>query len=260
MPCTDCPVHYVDEMLLNDFQDDGFYHLSCPKGHETTVRLQNQKFELLFDSGGLALIDGYFYESVSSIASALERFMEFYVKVITLKHLTGNIPWTETLTKLQARQPIFDPLQQTWNRVAKQSERQLGAFFFVYLLENGRPPPFVDEYPLVSYKKKPLRSFRNDVIHNGYVPSRDQVVEYGEHVFQFIRQVFSELKVRDDNAIQLFVVSEMTKDYIKRQKVPNASQVIPTMLSMVRPLQEGPQNFADGLKLLHQDVRMRAYS
>jgi hypothetical protein len=72
MPCLQCPAQHVDEMFLVEEQDESLYQLSCTQGHETNVWLQNHKFELLFDSGSLALLDDYPRESVSSITAALE--------------------------------------------------------------------------------------------------------------------------------------------------------------------------------------------
>ena len=46
--------------------------------------MNNLKFELLFELGINALIDGYPREAVSSFASALERFYEFFCQVAAL--------------------------------------------------------------------------------------------------------------------------------------------------------------------------------
>jgi hypothetical protein len=40
------PYQYVTIPLLR-IRDDGIYHFKCPKGHDSTVRLINLKFELL---------------------------------------------------------------------------------------------------------------------------------------------------------------------------------------------------------------------
>lgn len=83
--CRNCFTPYVDEHPLVEQQDDGLYRVTCLQGHETVVGLQNFKFELLLDSGGMALLDGYKYEAVSSIAASFERFLEFYTRVIMRK-------------------------------------------------------------------------------------------------------------------------------------------------------------------------------
>ena len=54
-----------------EFRDDGRYEVTCPKGHQAIVFLQQQKFELLFEIGAYAIADGYYREAVSSFAASL---------------------------------------------------------------------------------------------------------------------------------------------------------------------------------------------
>lgn len=256
MPCTECSVRYVDEMLLVEQQDDGSYDLTCSAGHRTTVWLQNHKFELLFDSGGLALLDGHSREAVSSIAAALERFMEFYVRIVALKHLAGQEPLEEIIKRFSASK--YEPFEETWKRVSRQSERQIGAFLFIYLFENGKPPPFIDECKMQSYGKE-NKAFRNAVIHDGYTPSQEQVVEYGEQVFQFINTILAELRATSDEIIQKFTVGTAFKVYGQLQRRPTATQLIPTMISTVSQPLNDPPSFKSGLEWL-KELRTRAYS
>jgi hypothetical protein len=67
--------------------DDGTYEVRCGRGHISSVRLLNAKFELLFEMGLNALVDGYGREAVSSFAASLERFYEFYWRCVTRQHL-----------------------------------------------------------------------------------------------------------------------------------------------------------------------------
>ena len=46
--------------------------IKCSRSHETTAILQEQKFEILFDIGAHAILDGYYREAVSSFTSSLE--------------------------------------------------------------------------------------------------------------------------------------------------------------------------------------------
>src|ERR1700687_1186458 len=64
--------------------DDREYEVHCEAGHTSRVFVNNLKFELLFELGINALIDGYPREAVSSFASALERFYEFFCQVAAL--------------------------------------------------------------------------------------------------------------------------------------------------------------------------------
>jgi hypothetical protein len=63
-----------------EFRDDGRYEFTCPEGHTNVSSLQEQKFELLFEIGAFAIRDGYYREAVTSFASSLERFYEFFIK------------------------------------------------------------------------------------------------------------------------------------------------------------------------------------
>ena len=66
----------------------------------------------------------------------------------------------------------------------KQSERQLGAFCLLYLLESGKPY-------LINMK---VIAFRNKVVHEGYVPSSQEVAEWAEQVVKIIFDIVGELR------------------------------------------------------------------
>jgi hypothetical protein len=148
--------------------DSGVHEITCPKGHEYSVVLKAAKYEVLFDVGMNALNDGYTRESVSSFASSLERFYEFYINFQILNCGISQ--------KLAA---------QAWKTVSNQSERQLGAFTYLYLFTfGGLPPELTSEN----------RNFRNKVIHKGYIPSVDEAQEFGRVVYNQIMAVIAELE------------------------------------------------------------------
>jgi hypothetical protein len=72
---------------MSRLSDTGKYEVVCDCGHRSAVVLQNLKFELLFEMGINAIVDGYPREAVSSFSAALERFYEFYWRV-ALAHLS----------------------------------------------------------------------------------------------------------------------------------------------------------------------------
>src|SRR3989337_476368 len=134
IPCMKC--HFPDSEEISDrhvlvqipvqivdIRDDGLYEITCQNGHTTITALQEQKFEVLFDIGAHAIFDGYYREAVSSFISSLERFYEFYIKVISREQ---NVSPEE--------------FNQCWKMVARHSERQLGAFICLYLFENKKSP------------------------------------------------------------------------------------------------------------------------
>ena len=170
MPCMECIEKYdiaEDTFLFVEIEDGAYYESTCLRGHRRAAILTARKFEILFEFGAMAVVDGYTREAVSSFAVALERFYEYWVKV----HLVhaGIAP---------------DELDAAWKQVSAQSERQLGAFAILYLREYGAPAPLLPQSGI---------EFRNKVIHKGYIPTRREALEYGDQILQHIVGLYKEL-------------------------------------------------------------------
>jgi hypothetical protein len=165
-----------------DLSDDCVLTFTCEKGHENSFALQEQKFEILVEMGGMAILDGYYREAVASMAVALERFFEFYIRAVCL-----------------GRGIAHDQLPLAWKAVVNQSERQLGAFMFLYLLETGKPFELVEK----------MVKFRNTVTHRGYLPSRAEALKYARWAFNSIRDLGSWLKDKHDDASGRVVAIEI---------------------------------------------------
>lgn len=151
----------TEEFSHVEFRDDGRYVIKCSFGHETTTILQQQKFEILFDIGAHAILDGYYREAVSSFTSSLERFYEFALRVF--------------IEKASKSDELF---QSCWNKVATQSERQLGGFVFLWASNFNEPPELLSDAQA---------RFRNEVIHKGKIPTREQAIQYGNSVLSVLR-------------------------------------------------------------------------
>lgn len=188
--CPDCLVELVKQKkdfdlsmtepiisVISELNDSGVYPVSCEKGHSGNVILNNLKFELLFDLGVNAIIDGYYREAVSSCTSALERYFEFFIKVIW----TVNGCSEEQITK-------------AWKKMSNQSERQLGAYIALFTNK------FSEELPLLDDK---TTSFRNSVIHKGALPTRDEAISYANKVLTLIEQSLILLKTEYPETIRL---------------------------------------------------------
>ncbi|WP_418113710.1 hypothetical protein RJD40_00475 [Vibrio scophthalmi] len=172
LPCMACFQELgkpTFEFATLEFRDDGRYEVCCSRGHKSVTILQQQKFEVLFDIGANAIIDGYYREAISSFTSSMERFYEFCIKVFCVKR------------KLES-----DVFVKTWKEVSNQSERQLGAFLFLWASEFGETPE------LLSSKDA---GFRNSVIHKGRIPTRDEALEYGNTILNIIRPKIEQLKL-----------------------------------------------------------------
>ena len=163
-------------MPMSRPSDDGKYEVHCAAGHVSTVTVDNVKFELLFEMGLNALVDGYPREAVSSFASALERFYEFYWHVVSAFH---SIPQEQA--------------DAAWKAVAKQSERQLGMFITAGLLLKKQCPALLNPNQEVK--------FRNNVIHGGYIPTADEATGFGDVVMQLINDSLAELRTLAPEAL-----------------------------------------------------------
>ena len=188
IPCTQCATEAgkitVENDVVLEIRNDGLYNFTCKKGHKSVVALPKLKFEILFEIGGHAILDGYYREAVSCFSASLERFYEFYTKVICL-----------------SRNIEEEQFQKAWKQVSRQSERQLGAFIYLYLIETGRTPK------LLSSK---WREFRNNVIHKGLIPGKNKAVEYGQTVLDLMLPVLNEIKTNHQ--------AEVGKTVLQHQK------------------------------------------
>ena len=171
--CMQCLQEFgrpTDEFSHVEFRDDGRYEIKCSFGHETTTVLQQQKFEILFDIGAHAILDGYYREAVSSFTSSLERFYEFSLRIF--------------LERASKADELF---QNCWKKVASQSERQLGAFVFLWASNLGECPELLSNAQV---------SFRNEVIHKCKIPTREEAIRYGDSVLGVLRPKVLALRER----------------------------------------------------------------
>lgn len=188
------------EIEINNINE---YTIFCKKGHKSKSRLLNQKIELLFDYGVLALNDGYSKESISTFTSSLERFIEFFIKVICVKNEVIPINF-----------------ESAWKKISNQSERQLGAFYFLQLNEFGEVIYSLDEN---------RAKFRNKVIHKGYLPSRQECINYGDYVMNFILNCLKTLKTIES---EKFEKAYLFDPYLKETNdaIPQSTLSIPTII------------------------------
>lgn len=143
-----------------ELQEDNIYRLTCKHGHITHTSLQQHKFQVLFELGAHAIADGYYREAVASFTSSLERFYEFFFK---------------TFLYQQGRSD--EEVIAAWKPLSDNSLKQIGAFTAIFNLTFNEPPPLLN-----NSKTK----FRNDVIHNGIIPTQAQAMDFGESIIDLI--------------------------------------------------------------------------
>lgn len=206
-------------------QDNGLYEVTCRKGHKTATCLQQQKFELLFELAANAILDSYYREAVTSFTSAAERFYEFYLRVSAAKQGLSH-----------------DILSKAWGKISAQSERQYGAYVFLYTVENHSLPPLLSNNHI---------QFRNDVVHKGKIPSREETIAYGNAVLDVISPVLTQLKTRDHEHVMTIVQQHIRSTREGLREVLNVSFMsMPTTISISAAHSEHQQNLEEALTTL----------
>ncbi|WP_108944238.1 hypothetical protein [Shewanella halifaxensis] len=173
----------VTTQLVND---SCVHPVKCPKGHEFVVIYKGAKFEVLFDIAMHAITSGFGREAVSSFASSLERFYEFYIRFALFTCDVSE-----------------DAINGTWKEVKSQSERQLGAFIFSHLL-------MFKEKPVLLPTK--MVTFRNNVIHKGYIPTIEESLAFGEAVHGCIMSLVKRIEENQDAELLRFYLSNLPKN------------------------------------------------
>lgn len=174
--CSKC---FLKNATTHDFvqiQEDNLYEYHCSENHRNIYFVNNQKFELLMESAVYAIHDGYYREAVSAMAASLERLQEFIITILIKKN---NFTDKE--------------FQEAWNTIRRQSERQLGAFTFLYFKEFRKLPDLLTDNE---------RGFRNNVIHNGNFPTYDETLNFGQRILDITYNVLEKLRGNSENIIR----------------------------------------------------------
>ena len=154
--------HELDVVSLHEMDaadvHSGKLTLLCKQGHTTVVTLPIPEFELLFDFGCSALLDGYSREAVSSFATSFERFKEFTCRFL-----------------LARRNVSPEGVDAWWKEVATSSERQMGSFVALWIEDFKEPPPSLPSS---------LVKLRNDCVHKGRIPPESKAKACGQVVLR----------------------------------------------------------------------------
>ncbi len=225
IPCMEC--FRIDSAPSRDFKvaeyhDSGIYETTCGKGHQTRTILNEQKWEVLSNVAAFALDDGYYREAVASFAACLERFHEFFLRAVTHQKAPGKF-------------------EEAWPSVSNQSERQLGAFIFMWLGEFGEVPAIPDRKQV---------EFRNKVIHKGHLPDRAEAMWYGECIYHLIRSQIEIMQSRLSGPMGQVIRIEMAKKRSEPDRLISLS--IPTLLSLSSSMK---QDFPKALSDLYEGSR-----
>jgi hypothetical protein len=141
----------------------------CEKGHPHNVMFRGSLYELLFDSGCLAIYDGYYRSAILDFEVSFERFREFFIKKCLIK---------QSMSQHDRR--LF------LKSIKSSSEAQNGAYNLLLLLNAIELP---SEECIINRKE-----FRNRYIHNGYIPSKQDAIKYMTLVLGTMRRAHEEIK------------------------------------------------------------------
>ncbi|WP_460063609.1 hypothetical protein [Pseudomonas sp. S2_H08] len=217
MLCTECCFNVVPQgdtyPTYVEFRDDSCYEFTCSRGHRNITILQQQKFEILFQIGAYAIVDGYYREAVASFTSSLERFYEFFIKAKLLEE--GNTP---------------ENLELIWKTVSSQSERQLGAFIFLYSQTFKEAPQLLPSSRV---------TFRNEVIHKGKIPTREEALSYGQAVIDTIKPVIKLTTSTFPTGVKISTINHLVKNTPTGTNAGTTS--MPTIISVLSAMNEEPQ-------------------
>lgn len=234
MTCFKCmhELNFPTPPVWVEYQDSHLYEFECSNGHKSSTILQQQKLEVLFNIGMHAITDGYYREAVASFASSLERFYEFFIKVKLLHEKVDSIAVTKS-----------------WKNVAQQSERQLGAFILFYT------QTFNEEPLLLSQSNT---KFRNDVIHKGLIPKKQDAIEFGQAVLNVINPIVEKMNIKFKDAIMNFTFQLLDSYSGPRSAEWNPSTISsPSLLNVsTRGPDYVPQTVVDGLEHL---IKMKSF-
>ncbi|MCL5228488.1 hypothetical protein [Pseudomonas nunensis] len=213
-----------------EIRDDGCYTATCLNGHKTVTVLQQQKFEVLFEIGAHAILDGYYREAVSSFTSSLERFYEYTIRIL--------------LEKSSGSDNLF---QAAWKNVSNMSERQLGAFIFLWAHNFKEPPALLPDNMI---------KFRNEVIHKGKIPSRDKALEYGDAVLDVLRPKLSKILEAFPEQVQSSSIRQIMASAGKAD-TPNSVSTMSINTILGQGNVEGPEKRLEEHLVLVDDMRTR---
>lgn len=194
-----------------DIPERGWVEFTCDKGHRAAVIIQISKFEILSKMGVDAIAKGSYLEAVLSLAASLERLHEFFIEA--------------TFRKQGASRELF---AEAWALMAKQSERQLGAFVAAFLLANGKKPKLLPRKAV---------ELRNSIAHKGFFPTREESIEFGESVFECAHSVLDVLHTAPYAEITNTLVSEHV--VARANQAVEAGVPLPSTLWMATPLSLG---------------------
>jgi len=229
-----CPCIIVDVQKGNfsaqqiELDDNRFYPFECNNGHKLVTYIQNNKYEILFELGLKALKDEYYIEAIANFHTSLERFNEFCIKLFLLHQ--------------DSSPPLFDDklkeIDSFWKVITNQSERQYGLYSGLYYSVLKEIPQDIQKIKLRGSNSS-LVAVRNSIIHKGSLSNRQQAIDFGYAVFEYIWTVLEKIRevIPNDTTVKYVLsleILEKEKFYNKNPKFKEvfiSTQACPSLVS-----------------------------
>jgi hypothetical protein len=218
--CPECSAAAggIGAFFIDTIRADGLYTGKCPKGHDLLVATQTLRHEMLFDIALNAVADRYYREAVSSFAASIERYFEFAIATLASNRGVTNA--------------VYD---MAWKRVSSKSERQLGAYVFLYVGSFGEVPRLLSNQMI---------EMRNDVIHKGVLPEKRDALAFGAAAYEVIQSGIKKLRETCLNDVNKILGQHVAKIAEKMgDRYPRAFQVTPTALNIIVDVSAGYKPF-----------------
>ncbi len=129
--CPECSRTGEPSVVKVEPTNEGRFEATCAAGHHFEMSVGYHDFQILFEIGFNAIHDGYYREAIGSFTASYERFLEFFTGIV-----------------VNASGTNVGEFDKAWRQVGKQSERQLGAFIFVFLMTYRESPLY---FPMHSF-------------------------------------------------------------------------------------------------------------
>lgn len=188
--------------IFNHNRIDEHISFVCEHGHKNIVMVGELQFETLLHIAFDDFYNQYYRESVFNFAAAQERFFEFAIGLICAE---AGIGYTE--------------IMDAWTLIANQSERQLGAFYFLFF-QRFKTKPFLKKF-------EDYAGIRNAVVHKGKSPSKQEARNYGEFVIENIHHILTHLQENiEPKFVYDFKSANMQDSWRKRGNPPAGAFII----------------------------------
>jgi len=197
--CNECfKINHQSLLYVVDYFDDRKATLKCQHGHNTSVYISNEKFEILYASSIYAYHAGFYNECISTAMAALERLYEFLINVFYSKLLFGG-----------CHLGIASSCETSFRKhLVNNSERQFGAFTMLFSLAT-HGEVYNPKRRDGSKKNKGIVSIRNKVIHQGMMTTPFEAKAFLELVFDEINSILKACSKHSDirDAIEVVKVN-----------------------------------------------------